>query len=341
MILGNTELYKTQFKPITKPISEDRSLFIESLNILMENNRTINDILKRAHINLLITESSERDNVYLREFSFSNMIKSIIDFFIDAIKTIFGKFKTLFHKIVYSDNTIDRYADKLKNMTGEFTVSFPRYIYTCFDEDTPSINLKSTFDNDYNRLQEKLKNIADLKIKTERCERMRSLEADVKAEVNPAYYDTLRQNTIKKTYMISSHDFASELFNVFRDGGKETTSKITPTEVTNTLNRFTNYKVLLKQVESAKSDTINAAKEIKRKIESISLQKTNQYYIPYDTEEEVLFNKILQTKSNQVNEACNIFTMAFSAKLDAIKEAAIQDKKVLFDAIRYINMGGV
>lgn len=341
MILGNTELYKTrETNTAIKTINEDTSLFVESLNILRESNRFFNKLLKEAHTNLLIAESSDKNKVYLTEFSFKEMIDNIIDFFIDAIKSLWAKFKNLFHKITYSDKTIDKYADRIRNMKGEFTVSFPRYIYTCFDEDMPSVNLKNTFYDDYTILEQRINEIVDLETKTERSEKMRSLEADIKADVNPAYYDTLRQKTIGRNYMISSNDYASELFNVFRDGGNQTTSKIDNTEVTNILNRYTNHKVLEKHVEKAKNETIGSANDVKKKIQSISLQNINKHYVPYDVEEEVLFNRILQAKSGQVNEACNIYVMAFAAKLDAIKESAIQDKKVLFEAIKFINMGG-
>jgi hypothetical protein len=316
---------------------EDRSLFIESLDMIRENDRFFNSVLKKVHSKVALSEATQKNTVYLQEFSFTEMIKNIIDFFIDAVKNLWAKFKNLFHKITYSDKTIEKYADRLKDMKGDFTVTFPRYIYTCFDEDIPSINLKNTFYDDYSILEGKIKEIADLKTKTERCEKFRALEADVKAEVSPAYYDTLRSKTIGTTYMITSSYYASELVNKFRDGGKETTSKIDPTEVTNTLNRYQNNKTLIKQLEKAKTDTINAAKDIRKKIESIALQNVNKYYTPYDAEEETLFNKILQTKSGQVNEVCNIYVMAFSAKLDAAKESAIQDKKVLFEAIKFIN----
>lgn len=342
MILGNVELYKTrETNTSIKTISEEASLFVESLNILRESNRFFNNLLKKAHTNLLLAESSEKNKVYLTEFSFKEIIDNIIEFFVDAIKSLWAKFKNLFRKITYSDSTIDKYADKIRNMKGEFTVSFPRYIYTCFDEDIPSVNLKYTFYEDYTILEQRINEIAELKTKTERSEKMRSLEADVKADVSPAYYDTLRQKTIGRNYMISSNDYASELFNVFRDGGDQATSKINNTEVTNILNRYTNNKVLERQIEKAKNETIGAANDVKKKIQSISLQNINRHYTPYDVEEEVLFNRVLQAKSGQVNEVCNIYVMAFAAKLDAIKESAIQDKKVLFEAIKFIDiMGG-
>lgn len=341
MILGNVELYKN--KPTNdsiKTISEETSLFIESLNILRESNGFFNNLFKNAYSNIVVAESSERDRVYIKEFSFKDIIENIIEFFIDAIKSLWAKFKNLFHKITYSDKTIDKYADRLRNIQGEFTIPFPRYIYTCFDEDMPSINLKNTFYEDYSRLEERINEIAELKTEAERITKMESIEATIREDVSSAWYDKLRQKTIGRSYMISSADYASELFNVFRDGGKETTSKINGTEITNILNRYTNNKSLQRLIEKAKNETIGAANDVKKKIQSIKLQNINKFYDPYDDKEEALFNKILQIKSGQVNETCNIYVMAFAAKLDAIKESAIQDKKVLFEAIKFINMGG-
>jgi hypothetical protein len=344
MVLGNAKLYRSSISngtSISGDNYEDRSLFVESLDLLREHDRFMNSLLKTAHTNVILSESSKKDEVFIHEFSIIDTIKNIIDFFIDAIKSLWGKFKTLFQKITYSDSTIDKYEDRLKSMKYNFTVTFPRYNYTCFDDDIPSINLKNTFYEDYSTLEGKLQNIADLKTKSERCERFRSLEADVKSIATPLYYDQARQRSLKTTYPISSSDYSTELFNRFRDGGEQVTSKITPDEVTITFDRYKKNKNLIKSLEKAKNDTINAAKDVKKMISSIRLQNINKnYYVPYDTEEEALFDKILQVKSGQVDQVCNIYIMVFSAKLDAAKDAAVQDKKVLFDAIKVINTGG-
>ena len=323
-----------------KLVDDSKSLFIEALDMLRENDRFFNETLRRAHTNVILAESSERDKTYITEFSIIDTIKSIIGFFVDLIKTIFGKFKSMFQKVIFSDKTIENNKEKIRNMKGEFTLNFTRYNFTCFDANIPSIDLKNTFYEDYRILEGKLESLADLKTKSERCERMRAIEADIKDDVSPAYYDTLRQKSIGAKYMISSTDYASELFKVFRDGGEQANGKVNNTEINNVLNRYLANKTTLKDTEKMKDETIRSAKEIQKKIEHISLHKSNSFYVPYDVEEEALFTKILQRKSGQVSEACNIFVMAFSAKLDAIKEAAKQDKKILLEAVKFINMGG-
>lgn len=342
MVLG-TSLYKSYLgrsNSVTNSINEDTSLFVTSLDILRESNNNINQILKNINTKVILAENSIKNQVYLQEFSFIDMISTIINFFIEGIKKLFDKFKSLFYKITNDDKYIEKYSKELKNMKGEFQLTFPRFNYTCFDADIPSINLKKEFFDDYSVLIEKLKEISDLKTKTERCEKMRSLEADIFSTITPAYYDSLRQRTLNLNYMISSDKYAEELFNRFRDNGTQVSSKVNVTEITNVLNRYLNNKKLYKEVEKAKNETISAAKDIEKKIKSITLSGNNNHYIPYDTEEETLFNKILQRKIGQINEACNIFVMGFSAKLDAVKESAIQDKKVLLEAIKFINRGG-
>lgn len=346
MILGNKDLYKKSIVSKSSvssnvcTVNEDRSLFCESLDMIIENNTYINNTFKELYSKALLSESAQRLK-YLSEFSFIELIENIINFFIETIQTLFGRFKSLCQRIIYSDSTIEKYADKIKAMKGEFTISFSRYIYTCSDNNIPSIDLKNTFYSDYSILEEKLNKIAELQTKAERSSAMRAIEADIKSDASPAYYDMLRAKTIGKQGFISSSEYSTELFNFFRDGGEYTTAKIDNAEITNIYNRYSCHKDLIKHAEKAKNETIGAAKEIKKKIESITLQKTNKYYVAYDTEEEVLFNNIIKAKNTQVSEACNIFVMAFSAKLDALKESAIQDKKILFEAIRYINVGGI
>lgn len=337
MIFRESLLQKPKQNMNILSFDEGSSLFIYSLNLLRESDNTLLSILKRVHIGAI----SESKDYYLTEFSFKNTIESIIDFFIKTIKQLFGKFKSMIQKILYSDNTIKNYENKLRNMSGEFNLTFERFNYTCFDDDIPSINLKTQFSLDYDDLLGKLADIRNLGSKEERMVRMNMIEADTYSESsNPAYFDKVRQTTLDTSYMISEQDYATELFNRFRDDGKPANNKINSTELSFILDRYLNAKSLEKKIEACKRDTIDAAENIRKKIKGLTLRGLNSLYIPYDVEEEVVFNKILQHKTSQVNDTCNIFVLAFSAKLDAIKESMIQDKKILFEAIKFINIGG-
>lgn len=338
MVLGNS-LYKPNSVTKRDIVNENESLFIYSLNLLRESDNNINEMLKRIHIGAIMSES--KNEYYIKEFSIGDTIKNIIDWFIKMIQQIWGKFKSMFQKVVYSDETIKKYEDKLRNMKGSFNIDFERYNYTCFDADIPSINLKTQFNTDYNDLIGKLEAIRELTTKQERIYRMQVIESEVSAQAkDPAYFDKVRQTTLGLPYMVSSNNYAEELFNRFRDGGNYISSKIDRVQISIILDRYLKSKDLKKQLEESKKDTIKSAEDVKNKIGRLSLQKLNTVYVPYDMEEEILFNKIINIKTGEVNDICNIFVMAFSAKLDAVKEAIAQDKKILFEAIKFINIGG-
>lgn len=338
MVLGES-LYKFNNTQRKDTVNENESLFIYSFNLLRDSDNNINEMLKKIHIGAILSES--KNEYYLKEFSIGDTIKTIIDWFIKMIQQIWGKFKSMFQKIVYNDETIKKYEDKLRNLKGSFNIDFERYNYTCFDADIPSINLKTQFNTDYNDLIGKLESIRDLKSKQERIYRMQVVESEVSTKSkDPAYYDKVRQITLGLPYMVSSDNYAEELFNRFRDGGSFRSSKIDRIEVSIILDRYFKSKEIKKQLEESKKETIKSADDVKSKIGRLSLQKLNSSYVPYDMEEEVLFNKIINTKTGEVSNVCNIFVMAFSAKLDAVKEAIAQDKRILFEAIKYINIGG-
>lgn len=338
MVLGES-LYRSNNIQRKDIVKENESLFIYSLNLLRESDNNINEMLKKIHIGAILSES--KNEYYLKEFSIGDTIKTIIDWFIKMIQQIWGKFKSMFQKIIYNDETIKKYEDKLRNLKGSFNIDFERYNYTCFDADIPSINLKTQFNTDYNDLISKLESIRDLKSKQERIYRMQVIESEVSTRSkDPAYYDKVRQITLGLPYMVSSDNYAEELFNKFRDGGSFRFSKIDRIEVSIILDRYLKSKEIKKQLEESKKETIKSADDVKSKIGRLSLQKLNFSYVPYDMEEEILFNKIINTKTGEVSNVCNIFVMAFSAKLDAVKEAIAQDKRILFEAIKYINIGG-
>ena len=169
---------------------------------------------------------------------------------------------------------------------------------------------------------------------------MNVIEADVKSDINEQYYDQARARCLCKSYpYIHQDDYSTELFNTFRGGGDPLKSKINFTDTTIAYDQYMSYKKVLKDTEKFKNETINEAKKIEQKINSINIKDVNKSYIPYDTESEVVFRRILSAKSGQVSNVCNIFVMAFSAKLDAIKDSAKQNKQILYETIQYINSG--
>lgn len=320
-------------------VNENESLFIYSLNLLRESDNNVNEMMKNIHIGAILSES--KDDYYLREFSVSETIHSIINWFIKIIKQLWGRFKNIFLKITYNDNTIKEYEDRLRNMEGTFSIDFDRYNYTCFDADIPSINLKTQFNDEYNTLIEKLESIRNLKSKDERIYRMQVIKSEVvEQSSNPAYYDRARQNALHVSYMVSSSNYAEELFNRFRDSGKYIGNKIDRFVLNSILDRYFDCKKIKNELEQSKNDTIKSAEDVEKRMSSLSLQKLNSVYVPYDMDEELLFKGIITAKTEEVSNICNIFVMAFSAKLDAVKEAIMQDRKILIEAIKLINIGG-
>ena len=72
-----------------------------------------------------------------------------------------------------------------------------------------------------------------------------------------------------------------------------------------------------------------SAKQTCKKIEKINADKVFNSYTPIDYDIEYALNQVLRLESGKISKMCNLILMAYSAKLDALKEAVVQDRKIL------------
>lgn len=316
---------------IEKPFSEDTSIFEYALSLIEKSDNDIRQTLKEAHIKsisegVMITES----------FNIIDIIRDIILAFIDTIKNLFNRFKAFITKVFYSKSSLENNKERILKFDGSLEVEFDRYIYTCTDPRIPCCDMADHFDKEFEDLKDRIKVIAPAETKNERMNLMDQVHRDLKAFIADDYYDKVRQSVIRTSYPIDSSICTQELFNVYRNGGAFTSSRVTHSEVEAIVERYFNAKSTIKKVEAEKREICNSANRVIDLIKRVNLKDVSSSYRPYSVEEENLFDSIRSLKAGQVSEVANIYAMAFAAKLDALKESMIQDKKVLFEVLYWL-----
>lgn len=326
------------------PLNENFSFFSFGLNCMRESNQEIRSMMTNLYISSGYTNESVADDImkdFSEKFSFKKIFDFIIDKFKEAIKKLVAKAKSYFLKLLAANSTIKKYSDRIENYNKDIKVDFDHYTYTYLDVDIPPSNLNTRFTEEYEDLLDDLKNLAKKSSKEELIHTLDVYYQETQRALGDNYYNQLRNEIVlnKNTNdPVTKERFIGRLWSFFRNnetGAYTDKIEIPPYEIKNALKRFSNGRDLVKEIENNKSKIEAACNKMTREINKISPLDfmTKGTYIPIDYDLEFAVDRILKLKCGQLTEMCNIFTTAFSCKLDAIKEALIQDKKVLFAVI--------
>ena len=300
--------------------------------MLQKSNSEINELMLSYH-----RVAALREGYLCESFNLGEIIENIIKWFCDIINEIFGKFKALMFKIFSNDKSFKKYEDKFKSFNGgKMEVDFQRYYYTCSDPEIPKCGLADQFSGELEDLRKRLKKISKCDTKAERIRVMGDILSDLKSDTNAGYFAMVRSSCLGLTYPISQDTFPEELFNIFRNGGEYYSDRVDNREVMEAYNRFMNHKDLVKAAEAQKKQIVTSANQVKHDIKQLTLKSISDTYVPYDIGEEQAFDDIIKRKVGQVSEVCNIYVLAFTAKLDALKESYAQDRKFLLAVISYM-----
>ena len=324
----------------------DECYFATAVNFIKEANQNIVDAKKDLYKS--ISEATDQ-YVVLESFSdFFSKINDIINKFIQFIKSLVTRFITHIQKLIKSDKYINSHKkefDKFKD-TDKFTMN--GYTYT-FDPNIPAAAASVNFNKD---LFEDLYNSSkDFDFSVE------GINAAIANMNNSEVYDEFRGKVLQRDSDISIGEWDTELFKVFRNDSLDTSEiEVNSTLVHKTLNRFAAFNSYKKQVEADQKRIQNDYENVKKQVKEIVRGNGNLNMsafierIPQDMKADIkrnnytnqgiitgdlmykldLYTKI---KVDQITEFSNIHTLAFSAKLDALKESYKQDRALLYTAL--------
>jgi hypothetical protein len=206
------------------------------------------------------------------------------------------------------------------------------------------------FSEEYEETITALEKFAKTRSKAELLSKLSVFTETTDVDYNGRFANICRSRALQTKSIITEEKYPVELYKLFRNGYSEeelkfkeerihNKYKITKSMVRCSANRYFAYKKTLDDISKQKSVLINTATDVIRKFENmesaefVSTTRSNDYDINY------AFMTFGKKKAAQLTNMCNIYTMAFSAKIEAIKEAYIQDRKVCFMAISNILTG--
>lgn len=330
----------------------EESYVAMACDFLKECNTEIAD--NKIKLYKAISESDGNYGVVLESFSdFFTKVKDVIDKFLKFIKSLFQRFITTLMGFVSSDKYITKHKKDFSKFKDTDNFNFTGYNYT-FPINIPSANAILEFNNSlFEELysdKNKALTLAGVK--------------DVVMNLNfDDYYDTFRAKVLgNNNGTIYTGDFSEACFRLFRNGELDTEEfEVTSSEVRQSLNRFLEYKKTKSNVERDQKNIDEAYNKVKKQIqdvvkrngdlsvsaflnklpsdnniESIEGQSVSNDGLTMSGEIMAQINMYVKAKVDQIQECSNIHILAFSAKLDAMKECYIQDRNILYTALSRI-----
>lgn len=308
-----------------------------------------------------ISEATSYGVIHESFSDFFDKVKEIIKKFLDFLKSLFQRFLTNLAKFVDSESYLKKHRKDFQNFRPADKFEIDGYKYT-FNDNIPDPDAILTFseeflgnimgmdDKDGNNYLQITKNVID-KVKTD-------LNLDDK-------YCEYRAEVLgkQKTDKIYQNDYSDELFKIFRDGEMTTdTIEVDYAYLRMAVDRFFDYKKIKNNVDKQYKKVEKAYKELEKQIKGITSGKDLTYgnlreRLPensysglkvgdavIDVTTDIKVNKDIvssldsytKTKVEEVQECSNIHALAFSAKLDALKECNRQDRNTLYLALSRI-----
>ena len=320
--------------------------FINECNNELTNHKvTLYRALSEAHTTEVVLESFS---------DFFSSVKDIIEKFLKFIKSIFDRFINAIAGMVGSDNYLNKHKKDLDGFKSTDNFDITGYEYT-FSSLVPSSNAVLEWNTD---LFSDLIGDANNNLTVDGVKATVNVMQDAGSE----YYDKFRAKILNKPgQSITLSDYSEELFRVYRNDELDAdTIEIDSSQVRKAKERYFNYKKTKSDVERQKKDIDNAYHKIEERVKDITKRnsdlsvsalikkfpdangittidgKTGNAGVPMASEIMAQLDAYVKIKVDQIQEISNIHALAFSAKLDALKECYKQDRSTLYTALSRI-----
>lgn len=323
------------------------SYFYETLKFIQETNREYDTVNKKFYRSIL---ESDNDYIAITEAydGFFGSIKKIIDKIIDFIKTLWGKFITSLNKFFNAEKYLMNHIDDLKHFGPDDNFTFDGFEFT-INDGCPAKSVISNLmgfdsvntdkgDIDINNLNTSNPNV----IQTSYDKLIATLEDD--------WYDIARAKIIGKDTLtkVYADEYSEELFKVFRnDESQKQELEINTSNITDYKVIFKNHKDVEKSVKKTKNDIDKEYESIKKGFDKAIKRIGDNYSFVYKTDKDSNASDIAinnetvrktlelytKAKSDQITKLSNLHLLAFSAKLDAVKDQTRQAKQILYRAL--------
>ena len=270
---------------------------------------------------------------------FFGKIKDVLHKFLKYIKSLFDRFNTTLHRMIGSDKYLLKNEETLNKFNTDCEFEYDGYTFTISElipELDTHVNFEGLLDIDWKSIGKNDKD--NKKLIKEKLDKLKNaLEND--------YYDDVRAGVLGLKDPIRESDYTDELFKIFRDGDNNShIFTVTSSVVRTSYTGLKDYKNIESNVKNKKREIEDKYKKIQNRVDkmiNVTL-KDKRYQVSIDGYNDDLdldnetmqqLNLYVKLVTEQVIKMTTIHSLAFSYKLDALKDKMMQDKKILYIAM--------
>ena len=270
---------------------------------------------------------------------FFSKIKDVLNKFLKYIKSLFDRFNTTLHRMIGSDKYLLKNEETLNKFNTDCEFEYDGYTFTISElipELDTHVNFEGLLDIDWKSIGKNDKD--NKKLIKEKLDKLKNaLEND--------YYDDVRAGVLGLKDPIRESDYTDELLKIFRDGDNNShIFTVTSSVVRTSYTGLKDYKNIESNVKNKKREIEDKYKKIQNRVDkmiNVTL-KDKRYQVSVDGYNDDLdldnetmqqLNLYVKLVTEQVIKMTTIHSLAFSYKLDALKDKMMQDKKILYIAM--------
>lgn len=331
---------------------EYHSYFLEGLNFLSQLRKE--KTIQEAKLYRIMAEAG--DNLWVVHEGFGDFFQWVKDFIkkvINFFKKLLAKFWVRINSLFGRDKYIENHKDQLREFGSEHEFDIKGYNFTIKDG-VPKLDPVENIEDTLSKLiAEADKNSSNNNGKPYKIKEKDALrQAYINFQEDKDDLRKERAAILGENGKIDESDWKDTLFEIFRDGDREkTTITVTSSVVTESLTNFTNHDKLKSKTEKQRDNVEKAYNRIQKRFDQLSEKAKNlaskdsvsvsdfvDSELSTKADEDKIFtiSAFARDISNRLEEISNLHVMAFTAKLDAIKDRYHQDKAILYGAFKKI-----
>lgn len=345
----NTILESKKLKNNVNNIQEANipdSWFEETLNSILTESCNFETMISESLVGSLLSfnisgsvTKGAKDKI--SNFNFESIFAKIFEWFISAITKLFRSFLAFLSGFLNKDLQLKSMKNKLANFRGSIRYTKDYYVYRNLEASKSYTSYQVELENVYDNISSAMSYLANCKSLTD-IERVLN-----KIKDNNIYsvdeMDSLRGRVLGKNDPVSSADFPRELFKLFRTTEQPITPNVSLFGKNIDGNRvyeaYDSYFNSSKQEKIVKKDYMKMkfdAEKEKVKLKTLKLNDFLNDDVKLSQDLKQIYRNIIMDGCRKVKDICAIYSLFFSAKLDAMKEYNIMNRNILLIACKEI-----
>ena len=322
---------------------EDTNWFSLSLEMVLEESVEFNNMIctNEGIGELIVGAAADALKRTLKALNPYDILAKVFDWFINSLATLGRHFEAFLLNFLNNDIELAAYRKKLEQFRKPVRMLDSYFEYKNLNLSTSYTTYEAEIEREYDMLVKDLTNLRYMRSNMEIADYINNMSAMNQYE--EADIDAMRGRVLGLNHPVTKENYADELFLFFRTTSTPIEPKFSFGQKNISGERvheaFKSYFNSSDQKMQIRRDIIKMKTEANKEKSKCKSVKPSDF-IPesYSMDSSVIriYNGIVTNKCKKIQAICDVYVTLFGAKLDALKEYNITNKKILLEACKEI-----